>query len=232
MKGGTYSEAVKSGFTGEQAGFLARFGVEIKDEAVERMKEDKKGAKYMIPFKNFFTWFNLGYWQCILGVVLGAIFMTLLLGRAEAFVIDCKELNNFNRSQVYNLYKSYERGVQDDLGYTLAAIAWRESSAGKYRVNYNSKDYGLYGISVHTIQRLEDTNNYYKTVEHIQEVVHNDEKGAQYALETLRWNLKYHQGNWRKAVMHYNAGNKWWLGKDYIKDISLKVQFLKTCLEV
>jgi len=150
--------------------------------------------------------------------------------KVEASVMSCKEVSKLSDKQVMNVYKSYQRGSEDDLGYTLAAIAWRESSLGKYRVNYRSNDYGVYGINLATIQRLEKTDKYYKTVEHIQETIFDDDKGAQYALRTLRWNLQYHKGDWRKAVMHYNKGNKWWLGQDYVNDISIKVRILRTCL--
>ncbi len=37
MEGGTYAECVKAGFTSDQAGIIARFGGEIKDEAEERI---------------------------------------------------------------------------------------------------------------------------------------------------------------------------------------------------
>jgi len=39
MKEGTYAEAVKVGFTPEQAGFFARFGMDTKDEAVDEAVE-------------------------------------------------------------------------------------------------------------------------------------------------------------------------------------------------
>ena len=42
MEGGTYARALSVGFNEEQSGFLARFGAEIKDEAVERVQRDAK----------------------------------------------------------------------------------------------------------------------------------------------------------------------------------------------
>lgn len=37
MKGGTYAEALRTGFSSEQAGFFARMSGETKDEAEERV---------------------------------------------------------------------------------------------------------------------------------------------------------------------------------------------------
>lgn len=37
MKGGTYAEALRAGFSSEQAGFFGRLGAETKDEAEERV---------------------------------------------------------------------------------------------------------------------------------------------------------------------------------------------------
>jgi hypothetical protein len=46
MIGGTYAEALKAGFTEEQAGFLGRFGGEIKDEARSSIHEELKTKEF------------------------------------------------------------------------------------------------------------------------------------------------------------------------------------------
>lgn len=181
---------------------------------------------------NFFKWLDRGFYQFLFGIIFGAIFMAVMIGRVEASVYSCEAITKLSDSQVHNLQQSYEFGLQEDLGYTLAAISWRESSAGKYRINYKSNDYGSFGINYNTVQRLEKIKSYYKTIEHLQQLVYDDYKGSRYAIATLKWNLKHHKGNWRKAVMHYHVGNKWWLGREYANDIALKVNILKTCLIV
>lgn len=40
MKGGTYAEAIKAGFTEEQAGMLGRFGAEMKSEVIDYLKTE------------------------------------------------------------------------------------------------------------------------------------------------------------------------------------------------
>lgn len=51
MKGGTYAEALKVGFTEEQAGFISRMGMETKNEAVDmvfsEIKHRKKKSKWI-----------------------------------------------------------------------------------------------------------------------------------------------------------------------------------------
>lgn len=158
------------------------------------------------------------------------IILTVLLScETEASVMSCDSVDEMNESQVTVLLKSYERGLESDLGYTLAAIAWKESSAGKYRVNPLSSDYGAYGINYKTVQRITGFS-YYESIGVIQDIIFNDDEGATFALETLEWNMKHHKGDWRKAVMHYNAGNQYWLGKEYASEISTKVKILQTCL--
>lgn len=62
MNGGTYSEAIKVGFSSKEAGFLARLGGETRQEAVEEVlkilkkdKEKQKEALSQITFKFFYT---------------------------------------------------------------------------------------------------------------------------------------------------------------------------------
>lgn len=153
---------------------------------------------------------------------------TLAPPMSQASVLDCKELYKLTNSQVGVIYKSYDRGAQDNLGYTLAAISWRESSLGKYRVNPTSSDYGAYGINYKTIQRI-DKVGHYQSIKTIQEVIFDDDKGVKYALETLRWNLRHFKGDWSKALAMYNKGHQWRSGDAYVKDISIKVRQLRTC---
>ena len=162
-----------------------------------------------------------------LGILAGLTYMYPWSSKAS--VLDCKDIVSLNDSQVQVLLKSYERGVQDDLGYTLAAIAWRESSAGKYRINPKTGDFGSYGINYKTVQRISKVS-YYQSINLVEEIIFDDDKGAQYALTTLKWNLNHFKGNWRKALMMYNRGHNWQHGTEYASDIAIKVRILRTCL--
>lgn len=162
-----------------------------------------------------------------LGVLVGLAYM--YPWSAKAAVLDCKDISALNDSQVQVIFKSYERGYEDDLGYTLAAISWRESSAGKYRINPKSGDYGVYGINYKTVMRLDDLN-YYQAIDVLEQIVFDDDKNAEYALKTLRWNMKHFKGDWRKAIAMYNKGSQWRSGTAYASDIAIKVRQLRTCL--
>lgn len=162
-----------------------------------------------------------------LGILTGLTYMYPWSSKAS--VLDCKDIVSLNDSQVQVLLKSYERGVQDDLGYTLAAIALKESSAGKYRINPKSGDYGAYGINYKTVARLEKVS-YYKSIPLLQEIITDDDKGAKYALKTLKWNMKHFKGDWRKAIMMYNKGSNWKSGTKYASEVAMNVRILRTCL--
>jgi len=51
MKGGTYAEALKAGFTEQQAAFFSRLGGETRDEAVDEIKRQERLAARDRAFK-------------------------------------------------------------------------------------------------------------------------------------------------------------------------------------
>ncbi len=73
MRGGTYAEALKAGFTPEEAGFLGRMGGETKDEAVERVFEEisKRGKETINRLRTPMIFAG--------GVVVGAVVTRLIL---------------------------------------------------------------------------------------------------------------------------------------------------------
>ena len=78
MKHGTYTEAVQAGFTPDQAGFLARFGIDTKDEVLalleerayrnERQANEERAEKHASWAANFML-ITIG---CMIGSVIGA----------------------------------------------------------------------------------------------------------------------------------------------------------------
>lgn len=124
---------------------------------------------------------------------------------------------------------SYARGKEIDMGYTLAAIALTESSAGKHRVNLKDPSSGSYHILVHTAATRLNVTDELGKLNLLHKIATDDVLGATLAiLELSYWDTK-HKGDWRKTVMSYNAGHKFWNGVNYLKKITYYVKELKQC---
>ena len=60
----------------------------------------------------------------------------------------CKDVPEFTREQAATLEDAYEIGRPYNLQYVMMAIAVKESTAGKFRMNIKSDDYGVFGIKL------------------------------------------------------------------------------------
>jgi hypothetical protein len=145
----------------------------------------------------------------------------------------------FDVSQRTALTQAYEYGVPHDLGFTLAAIAWKESSAGKYRLNLDSKDLGLFQINEKTAYNTLGVTNHYHQVQLAQELIYNDHLGAYLAIETLehfRAERPLTNQVYREMLMSYNTGYSWRRSPEkkrralaYSEDVRSKVSTLMKC---
>jgi soluble lytic murein transglycosylase-like protein len=61
-------------------------------------------------------------------------------------------------------------------------------------------------------------------------ITYDDEYAAIYALHVLRHFKKVHKGDWSKMVQSYNAGNRYWNGRNYLKKVKANVKLIKQCV--
>ena len=127
------------------------------------------------------------------------------------------------------LVAAYEKGADDDLGYTMMAIAWNESSAGKYRVNLETHDFGVMQNSLKTATARTNTKGYYNKMRLIEDLIKNDELSMSLALEELLYWRKQ-TGTWRNAVSAYNNGWRYSKGSVYLTKIIKHVKTFQRCL--
>lgn len=158
-------------------------------------------------------------------IVLG-LFMFFSIA-ANAHEDPTKDLTD---EQKYVLVRAYEIGNERGYGLTLAAIALKESRAGKYLVNNRSKDYGVFQNNIKsTTRRIEMLTGHkmdWKTVQALKtELVSSLETSANYAMMELEYWDRVHKGNWRRVVESYNAG----YGRNpvYVEAIAKNIQYLK-----
>ena len=151
-----------------------------------------------------------------------------------------EELRNLTPRQYAVLMHSLEAGRSEDLGLTLAAIAWKESSFGKEKSNPGDGKHGSYGshqillTSAAAHLRNQGIVNVNLNGEQKDIMIHylvkNEEVSIRFALEELRYWQKKHKGNYRKMLASYNAGNVSLAspaGAKYARDVAYRVRLLE-----
>ena len=142
---------------------------------------------------------------------------------------------DFSEQQLYTLHDAYNVGKQTQRGYTLATIAWQESSAGTRLQHsdgphWSQKSYGVFHNLLSTIKerdgcRRADCSDKKKRL------LRDFQYSATKAIEELDY-WKTRLGHPGKAVAAYNTGNNWnsSKGKAYLRKINTKIVYLKTCI--
>lgn len=128
---------------------------------------------------------------------------------------------------------SYEYGVKYDLGYTLAAIALKESNGGRINVNIGDPSGGYYHVTLDKVLRYYRWKNTpYNLNRAMQELVNKPELAAELAVKELqswRRNTTY---NWMSTWASYHAGTggaSSTRGKEYASDIRQIIGKIKAC---
>lgn len=160
------------------------------------------------------------------------VLLVLLFISHITYAQDCAEYGNLSPIQKGRLEFAYHQGNPYDLGYTMAAIALAESSAGRFRVNLSSKDVGLFQVNSRTASKVLGVTNYYKRLELDQKLIYDDILNAYIALDVLTYFKKYHKGDWKKMVASYNNGFKinTEKAKNYVDKVSKYVKVLQQCM--
>lgn len=140
------------------------------------------------------------------------------------------DLKNLTQEQKETLKEIKQKGDEYGLGYTLMAIAIKESKLGKYMINLDTKDFGIYQINLKTAlnrNNLKDTvwnRNFLAS-----KLVSDFDFATKNAIDELAYWKKVHKNNWAKVWGSYNAGFKYnsKQGKEYSKHIASIIQELK-----
>lgn len=144
--------------------------------------------------------------------------------------------DRFTDDQWHVIETSYHDGVDEGLGWSLAAISIAESSAGIELIRWSDGSYGVYHILMTTaIKRYSKDNvdfnpkSAYDTFSLAFKLAFNQGFSAKFAIRELNyWRLQYGD-DWEKVWASYNAGWKYKNGIDYSRKISYHIKQLKTC---
>ncbi|MDK1290160.1 hypothetical protein [Pseudoalteromonas umbrosa] len=142
----------------------------------------------------------------------------------------CDELHQLDASQLHTLLNAFHLGLDHGYGYSLAAIAWKESLAGKVKVNYSDPSFGVFHAHLTYAARREGvTSNFNKNIL-AQRLMDDIQFAASHAIMELDyWKSVHGDNNWRKIWASYNAGHNWEAVPHYAADIAYKIRVLQTC---
>ncbi len=148
----------------------------------------------------------------------------------------CVEPKKFNKNQKQVILKAFKYGAKSGFGYTMAAIAWKESCAGEYRVNFTDPSAGIYHAHIPGIikkHKQKDSAFMRNMVGEL--LMRDDEFASQTALEELSYWHKVRKGNWYEVIKSYNKGFSWEKDRErdkmaqaYFEDVAKRVKELQT----
>ncbi len=110
------------------------------------------------------------------------------------------------------------------------AIAIKESRVGKYLVNVDTKDYGMYQANIKTVisrENAKDTSWNRNVL--AMKLISDFQFATKNAIDELSYWQKVHNNDWTKVWSSYNAGWKYNSNeaKKYSKDIALIIRELR-----
>lgn len=169
---------------------------------------------------------------CVVCVILGEM-SALPLHKIEG---KCVEPKKFNKNQKQVILKAFKYGAKDGFGYTMAAIAWKESCAGEYRVNFTDPSAGIYHAHIPgIIKKYKQKDSAFMRNMVGELLMRDDEFASQTALEELGYWHKVRKGNWYEVIKSYNKGFSWEKDRErdkmaqaYFEDVAKRVKELQT----
>ncbi|MDU7692891.1 MAG: hypothetical protein E7K04_01410 [Helicobacter sp.] len=147
----------------------------------------------------------------------------------------CPRLEDFTKEQKRVLYDSYTFGESEKMGLILAAIAWHESCAGKYNINFSDPSAGVFHIYIPNALRFKSLKDTVYNRNIMGQMLINDfDLSKTLALNELKlWNAQ-HRGNIKRIIKSYNKGNSWRrdkakdaLAERYYTEVNYKMRILK-----
>ncbi|WRA32965.1 hypothetical protein KVL17_04745 [Helicobacter pylori] len=128
----------------------------------------------------------------------------------NVMMTNCDNLKDFNAKQKEVLKAAYQFGSKENLGYEMAGIAWKESCAGTYKINFSDPSAGVYHSYIPSVLKSYGHNNspFLRNVMG-ELLIKDDAFASEVALkELLYWKTRYHD-NLKDMIKSYNKGSRW-----------------------
>ena len=157
-----------------------------------------------------------------------AFITTIILGTGKANAYNEKACSIFSNEQIHVMQDALIAGTPHNYGWTLAAIAWQESSAGDQLVNWADPSFGVFAINIKYAAKRYNAKTSLEQLELANRLVYDFEFSVEAAVAELDYWNKIHKGNWRKMWQSYNGGfSGSSASKRYSDDIAKKIRFLQ-----
>ncbi|MGI0438971.1 hypothetical protein ACRE1S_00300 [Helicobacter himalayensis] len=147
----------------------------------------------------------------------------------------CVQPKDFNKTQKQVILKAFKYGLSSGYAYTMAAIAWKESCAGEYKVNFADPSAGIYHAHIPGVlkkNKQKDTSFMRNMVGEL--LIRDDDYASQVALDELLYWGKVRDLHWQQVVKSYNKGFSWEkdkerdkMAQEYFEDIAKRVRILQ-----
>lgn len=142
---------------------------------------------------------------------------------------------NFKASQLTKkdiamLKKIKKQGQRYGLSYSLMAIAIKESNIGRYPINVDTKDYGMFQANIKTVLRRHKVKNTsWNRNRYASRLITDFRFATKNAIAELNYWKKVHKNDWRKVWGSYNGGWKYnsKRARKYSRDIATIIRKLK-----
>ncbi|WP_120942443.1 hypothetical protein [Helicobacter pylori] len=128
----------------------------------------------------------------------------------KVMMTNCNNIKDFNAKQKEVLKAAYQFGSKENLGYEMAGIAWKESCAGVYKINFSDPSAGVYHSYIPSVLKSYGHNNspFLRNVMG-ELLIKDDAFASEVALkELLYWKTRYHD-NLKDMIKSYNKGSRW-----------------------
>ncbi|WQX41622.1 hypothetical protein KVL52_04770 [Helicobacter pylori] len=128
----------------------------------------------------------------------------------KVMMTNCDNIKDFNAKQKEVLKAAYQFGSKENLGYEMAGIAWKESCAGVYKINFSDPSASIYHAYIPSVLKSYGHNNspFLRNVMG-ELLIKDDAFASEVALkELLYWKTRYHD-NLKDMIKSYNKGSRW-----------------------
>lgn len=128
----------------------------------------------------------------------------------KVMMTNCDNIKDFNAKQKEVLKAAYQFGSKENLGYEMAGIAWKESCAGTYKINFSDPSAGIYHAYIPSVLKSYGHHNspFLRNVMG-ELLIKDDAFASEVALkELLYWKTRYHD-NLKDMIKSYNKGSRW-----------------------
>ncbi|OOQ29644.1 hypothetical protein [Helicobacter pylori] len=128
----------------------------------------------------------------------------------KVMMTNCDSIKDFNAKQKEVLKAAYQFGSKENLGYEMAGIAWKESCAGVYKINFSDPSAGVYHSYIPSVLKSYGHNDspFLRNVMG-ELLIKDDAFASEVALkELIYWKTRYHD-NLKDMIKSYNKGSRW-----------------------